>query len=62
MQMIENVGDFEASVRYAKAVGNPGTDAGSGGGRKKDRRTVLDLMLGDVSKDLPDARRCWSSR
>jgi hypothetical protein len=28
---------------------------------EKDRKTLLDLMLGDVSQYLPNGRKCWSS-
>lgn len=52
MKLIDNVGDFEAAVKdTAKSVGISGeptlvrTD--------KDRRTLMDLLLGDVSRYLP---------
>jgi len=56
MKLIDNVGDFEAAVKdTAKAVGISGEPTLVR--PEKDRRTVLDLMLGDVSKYLPDREK-----
>ncbi len=56
MKLIDNVGDFEAAVKdTAKAVGISGEPTLVR--PEKDRRTLLDLMLGDVSKYLPDRER-----
>jgi protease-4 len=52
MKLIDNVGDFEAAVKdTAKSVGISGEPALVH--PEKDRKTLLDLMLGDVSKYLP---------
>ncbi len=56
MKLIDNVGDFEAAVKdTAKAVGISGEPTLVR--PEKDRRTLLDLMLGDVSKYLPDREK-----
>ncbi len=56
MKLIDNVGDFEAAVKdTAKAVGISGEPTLVH--PEKDRRTLLDLMLGDVSKYLPDREK-----
>jgi protease IV len=56
MKLIDNVGDFEAAVKdTAKLVGISGEPTLVH--PEKDRRTVLDLMLGDVSKYLPDREK-----
>jgi len=56
MKLIDNVGDFEAAVRdTAKSVGISGEPTLVH--PEKDRRTLLDLMLGDVSKYLPDREK-----
>ncbi len=53
MKLIDNVGDFEAAVRdTAKSVGISGEPTLVH--PEKDRKTLLDLMTGDVSKYLPD--------
>jgi protease-4 len=52
MKLIDNIGDFEAAVKdTAKSVGISGEPALVH--PEKDRKTLLDLMLGDVSKYLP---------
>jgi protease IV len=56
MKLIDNVGDFEAAVKdTAKSVGISGEPTLVR--PEKDRRTLLDLMLGDVSKYLPDREK-----
>src|SRR5260370_14618862 len=56
MKLIDNVGDFEAAVKdTAKAVGISGEPTLVR--PEKDRRTLLDLMLGEVSKYLPDREK-----
>jgi protease IV len=56
MKLIDNVGDFEAVVKdTAKSVGISGEPTLVR--PQKDRRTLLDLMLGDVSKYLPDREK-----
>jgi protease IV len=56
MKLIDNVGDFEAVVKdTAKSVGISGEPTLVH--PEKDRRTLLDLMLGDVSKYLPDREK-----
>jgi protease-4 len=56
MKLIDNVGDFEAAVKdTAKSVGISGEPTLVH--PEKDRRTLLDLMLGDVSKYLPDREK-----
>jgi protease-4 len=53
MKLIDNVGDFEAVVNdTAQSVGISGEPTLVH--PEKDRRTLLDLMLGDVSQYLPD--------
>jgi protease-4 len=50
------VGDFEAAVKdTAKSVGISGEPTLVR--PEKDRRTLLDLMLGDVSQYLPDREK-----
>src|ERR1700680_2491162 len=52
MKLIDNVGDFEAVVKdTAKSVGISGEPILVH--PERDRKTLLDLMLGDVSKYLP---------
>jgi protease-4 len=56
MKLIDNVGDFEAVVNdTAKSVGISGEPTLVH--PEKDRRTLLDLMLGDVSQYLPDTEK-----
>src|SRR5712672_916948 len=56
MKLIDSVGDFEAAVKdTAKSVGISGEPTLVR--PEKDRRTVLDLMLGDVSQYLPDREK-----
>ena len=56
MKLIDNVGDFEAVVNdTAKSVGISGEPTLVH--PEKDRRTVLDLLLGDVSQYLPDTEK-----
>jgi protease-4 len=56
MKLIDNVGDFEAAVKdTAKSVGISGEPTLVR--QEKDRKTVLDLLLGDVSKYLPDREK-----
>lgn len=56
MKLIDNVGDFEAAVKdTAKSVGISGEPTLVHS--EKDRRTLLDLLLGDVSKYLPDREK-----
>ncbi len=56
MKLIDDTGDFEAVVNdTAKSVGISGEPTLVR--PEKDRRTLLDLMLGDVSQYLPDAEK-----
>jgi protease-4 len=56
MRLIDNVGDFEAAVKdTAKSVGISGEPTLVR--PEKDRKTLLDLMLGDVSQYLPDTTK-----
>jgi protease-4 len=56
MKLIDKVGDFEAAVKdTAKSVGISGEPTLVH--PEKDRRTLLDLLLGDVSKYLPDREK-----
>ncbi len=56
MKLIDNVGDFEAAVKdTAKSVGMSGEPTLVH--PEKDRRTLLDLMLGDISQYLPDREK-----
>jgi protease-4 len=56
MKLIDNVGDFEAVVKdTAKSVGISGEPTLVH--PEKDRRTLLDLMLGDVSQYLPNTEK-----
>ena len=56
MKLIDNVGDFEAVVKdTAKSVGISGEPTLVH--PEKDRRTLLDLMLGDVSQYLPSTEK-----
>src|SRR6202166_1009587 len=56
MKLIDNVGDFEAVVKdTAKSVGISGEPTLVR--PEKERRTLLDLMTGDVSQYLPDASK-----
>jgi protease-4 len=56
MKLIDDTGDFEAVVNdTAKSVGISGEPTLVR--PEKDRRTLLDLMLGDVSQYLPDTEK-----
>src|ERR1700735_2049536 len=56
MKLIDDTGDFEAVVKdTAKAVGISGEPTLVR--PEKDRRTLLDLMTGDLSEYLPDATK-----
>jgi len=56
MKLIDNVGDFEAVIRdTAKSVGISGEPTIVH--PEKDRKTLLDLMTGDISQYLPDAAK-----
>jgi protease-4 len=56
MKLIDDVGDFEAAVKdTAKSVGISGEPTLVR--PEKDRRTLLDLMTGDISKYLPDREK-----
>jgi len=56
MKLIDEVGDFEAVVKdTAKSVGISGEPTLVH--PEKDRKTLLDLLLGDVSKYLPDREK-----
>ncbi len=56
MKLIDNVGDFEAVVKdTAKSVGISGEPTIVR--PEKDRKTVLDLMTGDISQYLPDTTK-----
>ena len=56
MKLIDNIGDFEEVVKdTAKSVGISGEPTLVH--PEKDRRTLLDLMTGDVSQYLPDATK-----
>ena len=56
MKLIDNVADFEAVVNdTAQSVGISGEPTLVH--PEKDRRTVLDLLLGDVSQYLPDTEK-----
>jgi len=56
MKLIDKVGDFEAAVKdTAKSVGISGEPTLVH--PEKDRRTLLDLLLGDVSRYLPDREK-----
>jgi protease-4 len=56
MKLIDNVGDFEAAVKdTAKSVGISGEPTLVH--PEKDRRTMLDLLTGDISKYLPDREK-----
>ena len=56
MKLIDNVGDFEAVVNdTAQSVGISGEPTLVR--PEKDRRTLLDLLLGDVSQYLPDTEK-----
>jgi protease-4 len=56
MKLIDNVGDFEAVVNdTAQSVGISGEPTLVH--PEKNRRTVLDLLLGDVSQYLPDTEK-----
>src|SRR5271154_7185798 len=56
MKLIDNVGDFETAVaETAKSVGIKGDPTLVH--PEKDRRTLLDLLLGDVSRYLPDREK-----
>src|ERR1700733_7760133 len=56
MKLIDNVGDFQAVVKdTAKSVGISGEPTLVH--PEKDRKSLLDLMLGDVSQYLPDTEK-----
>jgi protease-4 len=56
MKLIDEVGDFEAAVKdTAKSVNISGEPTLVR--PEKDRRTLLDLMTGDISKYLPDREK-----
>ena len=56
MKLIDSIGDFEKVVEEtAKAVGIPGEPTLVR--PEKDRRTLLDLLLGDVSQYLPSREK-----
>jgi protease-4 len=56
MKLIDEVGDFEAAVKdTARSVGISGEPTLVR--PEKDRRTLLDLMTGDISKYLPDREK-----
>ena len=56
MKLIDNVGDFEAAVKdTAKSVGISGEPTLVR--PEKDRRTMLDLLTGDISKYIPDREK-----
>src|ERR1700728_2190134 len=56
MKLIDNVGDFQAVVKdTAKSVGISGEPTLVH--PDKDRKTLLDLMLGDVSQYLPNTEK-----
>jgi protease-4 len=56
MKLIDNVGDFEAVIRdTAKSVGISGEPTIVH--PEKDRKTLLDLMTGDISQYFPDAAK-----
>jgi protease-4 len=56
MKLIDDVGDFEAVVKdTAKSVGISGEPTLVH--PEKDRKTLLDLLLGDVSQYLPDTTK-----
>src|ERR1700691_1038498 len=56
MKLIDNVGDFEAAVKdTAQSVGISGEPTLVR--PERDRKTLLDLMLGDVSQYLPDTEK-----
>src|SRR5438309_778647 len=61
MKLIDEVGDFEAAVAdTAKSVGIKGEPTLVH--PEKDRRTVLDLLLGDVSEWLPTREKLLDQR
>jgi protease-4 len=56
MKLIDNVGDFEAAVKdTAKSVGISGEPTLIR--PEKDRKTLLDLMTGDLSQYLPNTEK-----
>src|SRR5271156_2690786 len=56
MKLIDKVGDFEAAVKdTAKSVGISGEPTLVH--PEKDRKTLLDLMLGDISQYLPNTEK-----
>ena len=56
MKLIDNVGDFEAAVKdTAKSVGISGEPTLVH--PEKDRKTLLDLMTGDLSQYLPNVEK-----
>ena len=56
MKLIDNIGDFQAVVKdTAKSVGISGEPTLVH--PEKDRKTLLDLMLGDISQYLPNAEK-----
>jgi protease-4 len=56
MKLIDNLGDFQAAIKdTAKSVGISGEPTLVH--PEKDRKTLLDLMLGDVSQYLPNTEK-----
>jgi len=56
MKLIDNVGDFEAAVKdTAKSVGISGEPTLVR--PERDRKTLLDLMTGDLSQYLPSTEK-----
>jgi protease-4 len=56
MKLIDNIGDFQAVVKEtAKSVGISGEPTLVH--PEKDRKTLLDLVLGDVSQYLPSTEK-----
>ena len=61
MKLIDNVGDFETAVsETAKSVGIKGEPTLVH--PEKDRKTLLDLLLGDVSQYLPSREKMLESK
>jgi protease IV len=61
MQLIDNVGDFEAAVKdTANSVGISGEPTLVHPDRE--RKTLLDLLVGDVAKYLPDREKMFGQQ
>jgi protease IV len=61
MKLIDNIGDFEAAVSdTAKSVGITGEPTLVH--PERDRRTLLDLLLGDVSQYLPTKEKLFEQQ